>query len=421
MLSVMCRAPRFAVASTLALLSALAPASRAFAEPAPPFAALLQQAQSTAPRLAEAASSVRQSEGLARQAAARPNPTASLGVENFSGSGPFRGYGQAETTVSIEQPIELGGKRDARMAAGRAGIEAARARLVRTQADFGFDLALAYAEADAAERRTRLAEEAVTLAQDDLRVAKALVEAGRVAELNSFQAQAAASAAGAALDGARAARAEALARLAALSGSPAPFTSLSEDFLARPPGAAAPDDIDVSRSPLVLAAQAERDEVARRVRVEQTRAVPDVTASLGYRRFAGDDSHALVGGVSFALPLFDQNRGNVAAVLGELAGAEARLNAARLDATADARSALFQIAAAQSRTASALLGEQTAAEAYRLTRIAYESGKSPLTDLTNARRGLAEAHAQTLDAQLARIRAEAGLARLLGRAPFGVK
>lgn len=417
---VMCRAPRLAVASTIALLSALAPASRSFADPAPPFAALLQQAQTTAPRLAEALAGVRHSEGLARQASARPNPTASFAAENFRGSGSFRGYDQAETTVSVEQPIELGGKRDARVAAGRAGVEAARARLERARADFGFDLIIAYADADAAERRAKLAEDTVGLAQEDLRVATALVEAGRVAELNRYQAEAAVSAARAALDAARAARAESLGRLTALSGSPAPFTSLSEDLLAKPSRAALSGDLDVSRSPLVLAAQAERDEVARRVRVEQTRAVPDVTASLGYRRFAGDDSHALVGGVSFALPLFDQNRGNVAAVRGDLAGAEARVNAARLDAAADARSAVFQIEAAQSRTASALLGEQTAGEAYRLTRIAYESGKSPLTDLTNARRGLAEARAQTLDAQLARLRAEAGLARLVGRAPIGV-
>jgi cobalt-zinc-cadmium efflux system outer membrane protein len=417
---VMCRAPRFAVASTFALLSALAPASRSVADPAPPFAALLQQSQVTAPRLAEAVAGVRQSEGLARQAAARPNPTASLGAENFSGSGAFRGYDQAETTVSIEQPLELGGKRAARITAGRAGIEAARARLERARADFGFDLALAYAEADVAERQATLAEENVALALEDLRVAKALVEAGRVAELNSYQAQAAVSAAHASLDAARAVRAETLARLTALSGSSALFTSLSEDLLARPAGPAPVGDLDVTRSPLVLAVQAERDEVARRVRVEQTRAIPDITASLGYRRFAGDDSHALVGGVSVALPLFDQNRGNVAAVRGELAAADARMNAARLDAMADGRSALFQIEAAQSRAASAQLGEQAAGEAYRLTRIAYESGKSPLSDLTNARRGLAEARAQTLDAQLSRIRAEAGLARLLGRAPFGV-
>jgi len=70
--------------------------------------------------------------------------------------------------------------------------------------------------------------------------------------------------------------------------------------------------------------------------------------------------------------------------------------------------------------AAAVETEATAAEAYRLTRIAYEAGKSPLVELTNARRALAEARTQTIEAQLQRLRAEAGLARLQGRAPFGV-
>ena len=62
--------------------------------------------------------------------------------------------------------------------------------------------------------------------------------------------------------------------------------------------------------------------------------------------------------------------------------------------------------------------EGTAVEAFRLTQIAYEGGKSPLLELINARRSLAEARAQTIEAQLARLRAEAGLARLQGR-PIG--
>ena len=76
--------------------------------------------------------------------------------------------------------------------------------------------------------------------------------------------------------------------------------------------------------------------------------------------------------------------------------------------------------AAGTRVAAAVETEATAAEAYRLTRIAYEAGKSPLVELTNARRALAEARTQTIEAQLQRLRAEAGLARLQGRAPFGV-
>jgi cobalt-zinc-cadmium efflux system outer membrane protein len=44
----------------------------------------------------------------------------------------------------------------------------------------------------------------------------------------------------------------------------------------------------------------------------------------------------------------------------------------------------------------------------------------PLVELTNARRTLAEARAQTIEAEQQRLRAIADLARLQGRTPFGV-
>lgn len=413
------RGPHRAVASAIILLAATALGGRSLADPAPAFSDLLRQSSATAPRLAEALAGVRQAEGLAQQAGTRLNPTVSVDLENFSGSGPLKGFDQAETTYSFAQPFELGDKRQARLSAGRAGIDAAQARLRRAQADYAFDLAMAYAEAEAAERHVALADEAVTLAEEDLRVARALVDAGKEAELRSYQAETAVSAARAELDAARADRAVALSRLTALSGSPTPFTSMPVSLLNRPLSAEPPASFDVSTTPMVIAARAERDEVARRVRVERTRALPDLTASVGFRRFGGDDSSALVAGFSLPLPLFDQNRGNVAAVRGELAAADARLNAARLDAEAELRSAVSQIEAARSRVAAAEQGEATAAEAYRLTRIAYESGKAPLSELTAARRSLTEARAQTTAAQLARVRAEAGLARLQGRIPFG--
>jgi cobalt-zinc-cadmium efflux system outer membrane protein len=409
---------RFAAANAAAIFGALVASRGAVADPAPTYRDLLAQAESNAPRLAEAAASVRQAEGLARQAAARPNPTAGVEVENFSGSGPYRGTGQADTTFSIGQPIELGGKRGARIAAGRAGLEAAQARQVQSRADYAFALAEAYAQAESAERQVGLAQESLTLADDVLRVARALVEAGKEAELRSLQAQAAVTSARAALDTARAERAGAFSRLTALAGSPTPFTSLSESLLTGTVATPARANINVLTTPAVLAAEAEREAAARRVRVERTRAVPDVTVSAGVRRFSGDNSTAFVAGVSVPIPVFDQNRGNITAAQGELQGAEARLNAARLDAEADLRTALFQVDAARTRVAAATESEVTAVEAFRLTRIAYEGGKSPLIELINARRSLVEARAQTIEAQLARLRAEAGLARLQGR-PFG--
>lgn len=101
----------------------------------------------------------------------------------------------------------------------------------------------------------------------------------------------------------------------------------------------------------------------RRLRIERTRAVPDVTVSAGIRRFSGDDSTVLVAGVSLPIPVFDQDRGTITAAQGELQAAEARLNAARFDAEADIRTARFQLGAAQSRANAAGEGETSAAEA----------------------------------------------------------
>lgn len=401
-------------------LSALGVGARAAsAEPAPAFAELLTQSQATAPRLAESRAEIARAQGLARQAAVIPNPTLAVDVENFSGSGPYRGTSLSETTAQIQQPLELGGKRSARIAAGRAEVTAAQARARNVQVGYAFDLAVAYAEAEASDRRLGLAEETLALAQEDARIASALVDAGREAELRRLQAQTAVQAARAGVDEARATRAVAFANLTTLTGSPAPLTSVRESLLD-------------SRSPLVpgfspasataaafVAAQAEREAAARRLQVERRRAVPDVTVSVGFRRFSEDDATAIVAGVSAPLPLFDRNRGNVAAARAEISMAEARLNAARLEAEAAVGTSATRVAAAETRLAAAQEGERTAQEAYRLARIGYEAGKLPLVELVNARRALADARAQSIAAAVERIGAQAAQARLGGFATFG--
>lgn len=391
-------------------------AGAALAEPAPPFRDLLRQAQATAPRLAEARAEIARAEGLARQAGAFPNPTLGVEVENFSAS---KGLDIVETTASVEQTIELGGKRSARMSAGRAEVEAARRRAARAQAEFAFDLAAAYAEAEGDERRLQLATEGLELAQEDARIAAVLVDAGREADLRRVQAQAAAQAARAGVDEARAARATAFSSLTALAGAPAPITSISVSLLDEADRVFPTPAPNTLVSPAYLAAEAEREAAARRLRVEHAQAVPDVTVSVGVRRIQEEDATAMVAGVSMPFPIFDRNRGNIGAARAELNAAEARLNAARLEAEAGARSGLARATAAQSRLAAAREGERTAEEAYRLTRIGYEGGKLDLVELLNARRALTEARTQTIEAATERLGAQAALARLAGVAPFG--
>jgi len=391
-------------------------AGAALADPAPPFRELLRQAQATAPRLAEARAEIARAEGLAYQARAIPNPTIGVEVENFATS---NGVNMAETTASVEQTIELGGKRSARISAGGAELEAARRRATRTQAEYAFDLAAAYAEAEGADRRLQLAAESLALTQEDARVAGVLVDAGREADLRRVQAQAAVQAARAGVDQAKAARATAFANLTALAGAPTLITSIPTSLLDEADRAFPTANPDPLASPSYLAAEAEREAAARRVRMERAQAVPDLNVSWGVRRMQEDHSTAMVAGVSVPFPLFDRNRGNISAARADLSAAEARLNAARLDAEASGRSGIARVAAAETRLAAARDGERTAQEAYRLTRIGYEGGKLALVELLNAQRARTEARTQTIEAATERLSAQAALARLAGVAPFG--
>lgn len=407
--------PLCAAAAGVSLYALAMPAC---AEQAPSFTELLRQSD-TAPRVREAEVGVQSAQGQFRQAAARPNPTLSLEVENFGGNGPFRGGDNAETTASVEQTLELGGKRLARRDAGQAGVDVAMAKAAQTRADFAFDLAQAYAGAEAAEVRLQLARDARGLVEEDARIANALVKAGKEPDLRSIQANAAVDAAQADIDEALAERDSAFAKLSALVDAPAPFTSIAGHLLAHAETTEAIPVINPVQSPVYLAARAERDRMAQLIRVEQTRTSPDLTISVGVRRLAGDDANALVGGVSVPFPIFDRNRGNISAAQADLAAADQRMNIARLDAQAEAQSESARLRAAFSRVKAATSNEQSAAEAYRLTRIGYESGKLPLSELVTARRTLVEAREQTLTAKLERLNAEAALARLQGIAPFG--
>jgi cobalt-zinc-cadmium efflux system outer membrane protein len=119
------------------------------------------------------------------------------------------------------------------------------------------------------------------------------------------------------------------------------------------------------------------------------------------------------------LKLFDRNQGNIAAATAELEGANARLNAARLEALSGWRSAVALAQAATARLAASGQAQRASDEAYRLARVGYDAGRTPLVELLLARRNLTLAQAAALDARLARIRAEAQLARLSARIPFG--
>lgn len=157
-----------------------------------------------------------------------------------------------------------------------------------------------------------LAIEALSLTQADANAVMALVEEGREAVLRGVQAESEVEAARAVADETRANRDAAFARLAAVAMLTEPVTSIETSLLNRAPNPFTPD----ARNPLaVQIAEAELDAAGEFVNVERLRARPDVTASLGVRRFEEYDTQALTFGISVSLPLFDRNTGAISAAV----------------------------------------------------------------------------------------------------------
>lgn len=392
---------------TLLFAGMLAMSGRpAFAEPVS-LSDALARGQDVSPRIAKAKAELEAADGRAMQAGARPNPVVSAEVENFSGTGPYRTFGQTETTVAVSQPFELGGKRRARREVAAADRAIARIALRKAEADLSFDIIVSHAELRAAEERAVLARQVLARAVELARIAETLVDVGRDPPLTGLRADALLAEAKAGKLRAEAELLSARQRLALLIGSEDPELSAAVQDMA-PPLALA----DGAQSLDERMAVAERDAAAARVKLAQAEGVPDVTASGGVRNFRESGDTAFIVGVSIPLPVFNRNRGSIAAARADGDAAQAGLAQTRLNARFSRRDAELMLAAANERVA-ALSGASLfqANEAARIAEIGYQQGKFTLIELIDAQEAQTSANLKLIEAELDRARALAALGR----------
>lgn len=390
----------------------------AAADEAPNYTDLLRQALVQAPVLIEQAANIRAASADARQAEVFLNPNINGMTENLNAAA--RDNQPRQDTLMITQPFEIGGKRAARIEARKRDVTVAEARENQIRVNYAAELATAYANAEAMRTRWEISQEDARRAQDDLKATTALVNAGREAKLRLSQAQANAAAAQAAEQSAQAYMTEALERLSALSGAREPFSNVPNDFM----GKAMATRVDRSPianeiTPAIASAQTEKEALEAQVQFEEKRWLPTVGVSAGLRRFESGNDNAFVFAISSDIPVFDQNKGGIAAARERVLAADARLDAARLMAGANRRSALSHVLASEKRMDAASQSETAASEAYRLGKIGYESGKTSLTELLLIRKSLTDARLMTVDARYSLVRALAILAASEGRIAFG--
>ena len=398
----------------VAVLLALVPTGHVAAQTAPSYESLLSRLNQM-PATVQGVALAEAAEARVQQARALPNPTVSIEAENAYGTGPYKGFSNADSIVTLSQPLEIWGQRGARVRAARAEAGAAGLRGDLMRSDAAGRLAATYAEAEAALRRYELASEALALIEQDAKAVAAMVSEGREPNLRGVQARSEVANAKASLDEAEAYRDAALARLAAVSLVDSPLTDIGESLLDRVPS----HPVAIEVAPLaVRIAQAEAEASGRLIDVERKRALPQLSASVAQTRFrqAGDQAYNV--GISLSIPLFDRNRGAIQAAYAEQRAAEAVLEAQRRDSEAARLGAVASLKASNSRARAADESVQAADEAYRLARIGFEAGRISQLELRSTRSTLIAARGSAVDARLSRVAAEIDLARLEGRAPF---
>ncbi|MGB7196484.1 MAG: TolC family protein [Collimonas pratensis] len=373
----------------------------------------LQQAFQNNPDLAVAALEVKAVEATILQAGVRPNPEVSALLEDTRKA-------TRTTTLQLNQTLELGGKRDARIKAAEKSRDAAQADYLSKRADIQGAVVGAYFAALEAQENLLLLKSSLQLAQRASEVAAKRVAAGKVAPIEATKARVAEAGVQVELQQANSALSIARRALAATWGdSAAAFSSVDGHINDLP---ALPDLVvlqeRLQNSPAFLKTRLEVERRQALVQLERSRRVPDVTVSIGGKRVEESRLNQMIFGLSIPIPVFDRNQGNLQEALQRADKARDELRSAQLRLDGELRDAYERLRVGRQQVA-ALQGEilPAAQNAYEVATKGFELGKFSFFEVLDAQRVLFQAKSQALRALAETHRAATEIERVAGAFP----
>ncbi|MGB4248658.1 MAG: TolC family protein [Pseudohongiellaceae bacterium] len=354
-------------------------------------------------------------QGQADTAALKPALEIGADIENIVGTGNLQGIDGTELTVSVSSVIELGNKRDARM----ASIGARRGQLDAERQIDALDLlgevTRRYIENLAAQNRLSLAEDVEALSRETLQIVQDRAAAGATPEVEVLRAEAALSHAEILVSAEENQLAYAQVALAALWGETNPtFESVTGDLYQIEQTVAFENLFArVEQNPFIQVFASEERMREAEVRLARTQSIADPRWSFGARRLQEGGDVGLVAG--FSMPLFSatRNNGAVRSAVAARDEVDVRREVALLNlrtqlfnAFQNRQQALVTIDTLQTRTIPLLT------EALSETQAAYENGRYSYLEWVTARQELISARSTLIDAATAALRHGADIEQL---------
>jgi len=272
------------------------------------------------PRLQSAVTGIDVAKGEEQQAGFRPNPELSLEAEDFAGNDQYGGSNSAEYTLSLNQKIELGGKRNARIKAAQASSAVAQEDISIERLNILRDVHAAYLNVLVETESVDLAVEQQQLAEDVLNSVNKRVNAAAESEIQKSKAEV--TLANTLIQKEQTSRQLQIARhsLAKLWGGITFNEHLDKSYLLK---LEQPESYEyfvekLSNLPDMqrLALESERkDSLFNLAKTERS---ADPTVSVGVRRFEEGSDNAFLVGLSIPLQVFNKNQGNIAKAQAEI-------------------------------------------------------------------------------------------------------
>jgi cobalt-zinc-cadmium efflux system outer membrane protein len=347
-----------------------------------------------------------------KQAGLIPNPEVSVQLEGAQRD-------TRTTTWQVNQQIELGGKRAARINAASRAYDTAYADLNSKRAEIRALVITAFFNVLNAQERLRLAEASLQLAQRGTLVASRRVTAGKVSPVEETKARVAEANVRLELSQAKSELAIARKRLAATWGNPVPRFQQAQGNVESLPALPQWPELNarLNQSPLLTRARHELERLQAVAEVEKSRRIPDVTVSMGVKK-NGDAGNQAVVGLSIPFPMFDRNQGNILEALRRVDKARDELNATEIRLDGELAQAYERLnttrTEADTLQRDILPGAQSA---YDAATTGFEFGKFNFLDVLDAQRTLLQARSQYLRTLSEAHSAAAEIDRIIGE-PF---
>lgn len=323
------------------------------------------------------------------QAGLRPNPELSLDVENMAGDNAYSGTDSAESTLAISQVMEMGSKRQHRLAVARIGSEVLQREYELATLEVLAKSASLFLDVAQAQQQFALVQQAADWSKNAEAAAQMRFKAGSASRAELSQARIESLRAQLLINDAQNNLQRSKTALAAQwAAEQADFSGVQADIfrLSTVPGfhelrARLDQSPQMSRYlTLSRLRQAELDLVTAQKR-------QDITLGLGLRRFEATGEQALTFQFSMPLGTSNRNQGEIAAARAELERVDNDKTVSRLFLFNDLHRLYQQLQ--QARFAMDLLKQQALPEAEQAltqTEQGYRNGRFSYLQLIETRR-----------------------------------